>query len=143
MFTSMFPILVTPDLPRSLHFYRDLLGASETYRFPDSGPPAYVALQIGESPIGIGQQPVPSPAGADEDAAAVPADGNRAFSLWVYTDDCDEAVRRLAGAGVRILAPPADQPWGERVARVSDPDGIEVHIGSAPQALRQGTEPSS
>lgn len=92
MFTSMFPILATPDLQRSLHFYRDLLGATETYRFPDTGPPIFV---------------------------------------WVYADDCDEAVRRLADAGVRVLAMPQDQPWGERVARVSDPDGTEVHIGSA------------
>ena len=71
MFTSMFPILTTTDLDRSLHFYRDLLGAEVTYRFPDSGPPVYVALRIGES------------------------------------------------------------RGGERVARVSDPYGTEVHIGSA------------
>ena len=129
----MFPILTTPDLERSLHFYRDLLGATETYRFPDTGPPVYVSLQIGESPIGIGQaQPAPSLLGLDQRGdAQVQPDRDRPFSLWGYAADCDEAVRRLADAGVRILAMPEDQPWGERVARVSDPDGTEVHIGSA------------
>jgi lactoylglutathione lyase len=38
-------------------------------------------------------------------------------------------VRRLAAAGVPVTEPPADQPWGERVARVLDPDGTEVIIG--------------
>jgi lactoylglutathione lyase len=131
MFTSMFPILTTPDLERSLHFYRDLLGATETYRFPDSGPPVYVALQIGDNPIGIGQAAPPSSKDGMTDAAAAEPDRARPFSLWVYADDCDEAVRLLADAGVRVLAQPEDQPWGERVARVSDPDGTEVHIGSA------------
>ena len=131
MFTSMFPILTTTDLDRSLHFYRDLLGATETYRFPDSGPPVYIALRIGESAIGIGQAAPPSSADAVTATADARRDLGRPFSLWVYADDCDQAVRRLADAGVRVLAQPEDQPWGERVARVSDPDGTEVIIGSA------------
>ena len=28
-----------------------------------------------------------------------------------------------------VLEEPADQPWGERVARVSDPDGNTVIVG--------------
>jgi lactoylglutathione lyase len=30
---------------------------------------------------------------------------------------------------VTIVEDPVDQPWGERVARVLDPDGSVVHIG--------------
>jgi len=48
----------------------------------------------------------------------------------VYVDDCDAMVEKLRVAGVSIVAEPADQPWGERVARVHDPDGIEVILGS-------------
>jgi len=54
--------------------------------------------------------------------------------LWVYADDCDAAVDRLRAAGVTVLAEPADEPWGERVARVLDPDGNQVLIGSPPPA---------
>jgi lactoylglutathione lyase len=50
----------------------------------------------------------------------------------VYTDDCDAAVVRLRNGGVRIVEEPCDQPWGERVARVLDPDGNTVIIGSPP-----------
>ena len=51
------------------------------------------------------------------------------FSLWVYGEDCDAAVEHLREAGVRILEEPADQPWGERIARVADPDGNVVIVG--------------
>jgi uncharacterized glyoxalase superfamily protein PhnB len=43
-------------------------------------------------------------------------------------------VNRLRGAQVRVTEEPADQPWGERVARVLDPDGNEIIVG---QKLRR------
>ena len=51
-------------------------------------------------------------------------------SLWLYTDDVDAAVEMLRAAGVSVVAEAADQPWGERVASVADPDGYTVHIGA-------------
>lgn len=119
MFTELFPILATADMPRALAFYRDLLGGVVGYEFPGpDGMPAYVALDIGASHVGIGLQ-----------AAADAGRGPRSMSLWLYTDDCDAAVERLRAAGVTITEEPADQPWGERVARALDPDGNEVIIG--------------
>jgi len=44
-------------------------------------------------------------------------------------DDCDAAVERLRGGGATIVEEPVDQPWGERVARVLDPDGNLVLVG--------------
>ena len=118
MFSTLFPILATRDLAGSLGFYRDLLGGTVAYEFPGpDGEPAYVALDIGDAHLGIGGDPDLS-------------DGPSArFSLWVYTGDCDAAVERLRAAGVTIVEEPADQPWGERVARVLDPDGNLVLIG--------------
>ena len=40
MFQEAFPILTAGDMARALGFYRDLLGCTVTYRFPD-GEPAY------------------------------------------------------------------------------------------------------
>jgi len=51
-------------------------------------------------------------------------------SLWLYADDVDIAVTELRDAGVRVVAEPTDQPWGERVASVADPDGYTVHLGA-------------
>jgi lactoylglutathione lyase len=125
MFTSMFPILVTADLRAALGFYRDLLGATVTYEFPGpDGQPGYVGLELGSSHLGIGRDP---------EAAGEP---NECFSLWVYADDCDAAIERLRAARVTIVSEPADQPWGERVARVLDPDGNMVIVGQSKSAAR-------
>ncbi len=118
MFTQLFPILTTPDLDRALRFYRDLLGGTVTYQFPPENEPGYVAIDLGRSHLGIGRQ--------DQPGDLV----NNRIALWVYADDCDAAVDLLRAAGVTIVEEPADQPWGERVARVLDPDGNEVIIGA-------------
>jgi lactoylglutathione lyase len=128
MFTTVFPILVTSDLGAALGFYRDLLGGTVSYEFrgPD-GEPGYVALELGTAHLGLVRDP---------DANAGPSPR---FSLWVYAEDCDAAVERLREGGVTIVEEPTDQPWGERVARVLDPDGNVVLIGQhgAPAADAQ------
>lgn len=118
MFTDAFPIIHTSDLPRALGFYRDLLDGDVVYRFPEEGEPGFVAMDIGSSHLGIAYV-------EDLEAAA----GDRRFALWVYAEDCDAAVDRLRAGGAPITAEPADQPWGERMARVLDPDGNEVIVG--------------
>lgn len=115
MFRTLFPILVTTDLDRSLGFYRDLLRGTVTYQFPDDGPPVYVSVTVGDGSLGIG---------VDRESADVGR-----THLWVTVDDCDQAVAHLAAAGVVVVSPPEDQPWGERVARVLDPDGNQVSLG--------------
>jgi lactoylglutathione lyase len=119
MFTSAFPILSTPDLPQALVFYRDLLEGTVTYQFPEEGEPRYVGLDIGSTHLGLGH-----------DAAAPEGPGGQRVVLWVYADDCDAAVDRLRAAGMEILEEAADQPWGEKTARVADPDGNELIIAS-------------
>ena len=119
MALELFPIISTADLERALGFYRDLLGGTVTYEFPGpDGKPGYVGLDIGTSHLGIGH---------DAGEADVPG---RRMSLWIYVDDCDATVGRLRDAGVEVVGEPADQPWGERVARVRDPDGNEVIVGA-------------
>ena len=118
MISQVFPILSTPDLPRALAFYRDLLGGTVEFEYTDpDGQVVYAGLDLGESHLGIGFGP------------DLPATPQRHISLWVYTDDCDATVERLRAAGTPITEEPVDQPWGERVARVRDPDGNEVIVG--------------
>jgi lactoylglutathione lyase len=120
MFTEAFPILTTRDLPRLLGFYQGLLGFTETYRFPTEGRPAYVGLQLGSPAcqLGIGEEADPDP----------PAGAAQRFDLCVYAEDCDAAVAHLRAHGVKIIEEPADMPWGERAARVADPDGNRLLV---------------
>jgi lactoylglutathione lyase len=118
VFTETFPIITTPDLKRALAFYRDLLGGDVEYQFPPEGEPIYVGLNVGSSHLGIAQDP-------EMEAGT----GGQRFALWVYAESCDEAVEALRAGGAIVTQEPADQPWGERVARVLDPDGNDVIVG--------------
>lgn len=121
-FESIFPIISTRDLPRMLGFYEGLLDGEVRYRFPSEGSPVFVTVRIGSDEIGIAA------------STDVSGDTDRRVALWIYVDDCDIAVAHLRAAGVTIVDEPADQPWGERIARLLDPDGNEVIAGSRSSA---------
>src|SRR5437868_2006687 len=114
-FHGAFPILHTADLARALAFYRDVLCFEERYRFPEDEEPAYVSVALGELSLGLVLEKLPAPPGR--------------MTLWLYADDVDAEIERLRGAGVRITMEPADQPWGERLAAILDPDENPIHIG--------------
>jgi lactoylglutathione lyase len=118
MVESAFPILTTGDLERALGFYRDVLGGVVSYAFPPEGPPAYVGVDLGSSHLGIGHD------------TAVDLEAPQRIALWVYVADCDAAVAAVRAAGGTVLEEPVDQPWGERVARVADPDGNRIVVGA-------------
>jgi len=84
VFDELFPIVATPDVARALRFYRDQLGGTVTYQFPDEGDPAYVSVRIGVSAVGITRQTEPGTTANDR------------ISLWLYAEDCDAGSRRPA-----------------------------------------------
>jgi lactoylglutathione lyase len=120
MIQSAFPIITTSQLGSLIEFYVDRLGGRVTYQFPKGTTPVYVGVELGSSALGISQE------------EGLSYEGRQRFSLWIYVDSVDETVDALRGSGTPIVAEPEDQPWGERIARVSDPDGNEVIIGVTP-----------
>ncbi|MBG0564634.1 VOC family protein [Actinoplanes aureus] len=121
-FRDVSTILYVEDLDASLVFYRDLLGFAQTYQFPPDGTAVFVGLEHGislaavnDGELGSHGQPIRMRVG-------------RPFELCVYTDDVDKALSTLRARQVPVLAEPADQPWGERMAYVADPDGNPVMI---------------
>jgi len=120
---SLFPILLTRDLPRLVGFYETALDATVDYRFAGGDEDDYVSLRVGAASLGIGRDP-----GAPDAAA-----GDR-IALWLYVDDVDEVFARWTEAGGDAVQAPADMPWGERVAQVRDPDGNLVNLGAEPAA---------
>ncbi len=121
-YRDAFPIIYTADLPRALTFYRDALGFTETFRFPADGEAQFVAMQLDDS-TGIALS------GPGESLHGRPVQpGARGFELCLYVDEVDAAVADLAKRGYEVLLAPADQPWGERMAYVADPDGNPVMI---------------
>ncbi|MEU4561054.1 VOC family protein [Actinoplanes sp. NPDC023936] len=120
VFRDAHPIVYVQDVTASLGFYRDLLGFTETYRFGE-----FVSLQLGTSAISVVQ--VTDGQDGSHGLPIRPRAGHQ-FELCVYTDDVDAAIGELRNKGVPVLVEPADQPWGERMAYVADPDGHPVMI---------------
>lgn len=120
---SLFPILISRDLPRLVSFYEHALHGRVRYRFGSPIQDDYVSLSVGEASLGIGRDP----------AAPVAGTGDR-VSLWFYVDDVDSAFARWMTAGGDVVQEPADMPWGERAAQVRDPDGNLVNLGAEASA---------
>ncbi|MEU1395732.1 VOC family protein [Micromonospora zamorensis] len=99
-------IVSVADRERALTLYRDALGLAEKYTAGDmvtlAVPGAGIELMLHERP------PTPGLAGV-------------AVSFLV--SDVDATTARARKAGAQVVDAPADQPWGERQAVLTDPDG--------------------
>ena len=122
MFRDCLPNLYCADLDAALRFYRDLLGFTESFRYPRDGPLQHVELRLGGTTIAL------STPEALAGYGLVPATRGEPFELAVRADDVDRATEQLRAAGVPVLREPWDASNGQRVAYVTDPDGNRVHL---------------
>lgn len=120
-------MLVVSDLAISVAFYHDLLGGAVAYRFPDDDP-VFVTVRLGTSEIGIGSLPAEPVHGQ----AQRPASGHR-IELCLYVSDVGEVVTLARSRNVPVLLDPCDQPWGERIAYIADPDGNLLMLTQRPR----------
>ncbi len=118
-----FPVLYARDPERVAGFYRELLGFAEIFRMPDDGPAGYIGLQLEDSRLGVVDNAWPLDQGID-------AGDKPRGELFVYVDDVDASVQTVRDAGATVIAEPVDQPWGERVAYVADPEGGPVALAA-------------
>lgn len=116
-----YAIFYVSDLERSVAFYRDTIGlplrlqAEQYAEFATAG--AKFALFARSGLAGLIGRQAPQ--------ARVPwPQGEVAF----FCRDVDAEHNRLAAAGVEVLAPPTDRPWGERTLHVADPDGNVIEL---------------
>ena len=122
MASTVRTVLLTADVEHLAAFYRGLLDAVDTDRFPGQGRPAYLGLRVGDSDLGV----------SVTEAAAAGEPGPPRFLLSVEVDDVDAHLARVEGLGGRVQGPATDMPWGQRVAHVTDPDGNTVNLTSSP-----------
>ena len=113
-------ILCTPGIERLRGFYTELFGATQTLRVPDDGPVFYLGLRVGGSELGLVVNDSVSTGSARET-------GQRLL-ISVEVDDVDATLERVEQLGGRVLGPPNDMPWGQRVAHIEDPDGDAVNL---------------
>ena len=117
-------VLLRPvDYERSVAFYRDVLGL-HTYREWVTG----TVLFLGGGLLELSR-------------SAGPVVDDK-ISLWLQVRDVDAEFDRLAAAGVEVVEPPVDEPWGLREARVRDPDGLMLVLVEIPpdHPMRRGRD---
>jgi uncharacterized glyoxalase superfamily protein PhnB len=113
---SVTPQLTLPACVEALAFYAKAFGAKEKARAADpSGKKIWHAeLQIGDSVV-FANDAFPEMGGP----------GPQVACLWLYGEDVDGRFARAVEAGVKVVMPPADMFWGDRMCKVTDPWGNE------------------
>ena len=102
--------LYQPNASVLLDFLKLAFGAEEVgRRHEEGGRLDHAFVRIGEVLIEMGDVAESEP--------------RRAYGFYMYTDDVDAVYHRAVAAGAVSLLPPADQPFGDRMAVLRDPFG--------------------
>ncbi len=111
------PRVTFKDAAKAIEFYKNALGAEETFRFatPNGIPAAEIA--IGNSTIMLSEE---WPEGGRFSAETL---GQSPVWLTLAVDKVDSFVEHAAKAGMKIMRPPSDQFYGHRDALLTDPFG--------------------
>src|SRR6266513_1252777 len=94
------PVIVTPSLPLLLAFYKAQLGNAELGMVAD-----------GDADVTVPQRILLNVNVAD-----------------LGVGDVESLLEHVETLGGRVLGPPNDMPWGQRVAHILDPDGNTVTL---------------
>ena len=116
-FGRLAPALPVADLERSLDFYTRVLGMTCT--FTNGTPPCFAIVERDAAELLLEVD------GAA--AAAAPARATNAVHLLV--SDARAFHDALAAAGVPIVKPLRDAPYGLRDFVFTDPDGHRIDVG--------------
>ena len=108
------PVIVTPSLPLLLAFDRALFGAVEISLTPDQCPRSTWACRSATPNLAwwrTGRRILTRRSGsANRDVGDL------------NVGDVDGLLEHVEALGGRVLGPPNDMPWGQRVAHIQDPD---------------------
>ena len=114
------PSLTVNDLPRSLRWYRDVLGFKVSQEWKSGGKVMGAAVRAGTVEFWLGQ---------DDFAKGRDRAKGEGFRLYCTTaQDIDQLADVIKARGGVLEQEPADQPWGARDFTVLDPDGFKITI---------------
>jgi uncharacterized glyoxalase superfamily protein PhnB len=118
---SLTASLTVRDLPKSVAWYRDVVGFTVDQEYEREGTLRAASLKAGVVRILLSQ---------DDGAKGMDRKRGEGFSLqFTTTQVIDEIANRIKTAGGTLESEPADM-WGARVFRLIDPDGFKLVISS-------------
>jgi len=115
--------LTVPDFDKAVAFYRDALGLEQLAGW-SSEDGRVVLLDAGKARLELFDERQAATVDAIEAGRRV--SGIVRFAVEV--DDADATAVRLVAAGAEKVAPPVTTPWGDRNARLTAPDGMQLTL---------------
>ncbi len=119
-YTAVTPYLIVEGAAGFIDFLVSAFGAVERFRMPmPEGGIGHAEVEIGGVPIMLSD-------------ALPPEYPPTSTLIHLYVDDCDAVYAQALAAGATSVAEPADQFYGDRLGRITDPNGnhwsISTHI---------------
>ncbi len=120
-------VIMVKDIPASRKFYEEILGQKVLM---DHG------MNIGyQGGFAIWQKDYASQVIFNQPNAQITPDGCHAMEIYFESEELDEIHQKLIAAGIQFVHDLIEQPWGQRVLRVYDPDRTIVEIGEPMSAV--------
>lgn len=126
-FHTITPYVIVQDAPGLIEFTKQVFGAEELFRAVGGAGGIHCEVRIGDSMMMLGG----GFEGSHFQGPYMPT------ALHIFPGDADSFYKKALQAGATSIAPPTDQPYGERSASVSDPFGNRWYIArqTAPEPL--------
>ena len=118
--------LTTQDFERLASFYRAGLGLEPSQVWPADQGRALV-LDMGRATLEVFDEKQAQT--VDQTEVGKRVSGQIRFALRVA--DLDAAMKRLAAHGATVVHGPVVAPWGDKMARYQDPDGMQITVYQA------------
>jgi lactoylglutathione lyase len=122
-----YSIVYVPDVAATIEFYESAFGL--TRRFIADGN-SYGELDTGGTVLAFSEYSMADTHLPDGVVHHDPAGPPAPFEIALVTDDVAGAFAHAVASGAMVVNPPAEQPWGQTVSRVRDPDGVLIEICS-------------
>lgn len=131
------PYLTVKGAAKAIEFYKSAFGATEFLRMEaPGGQIGHAEIRIGDSPIMLSDE-FPEMGGRSPETL-----GGTSVMIHLYVDDVDAMSSKAIAAGAIVLAPVADQFYGDRGGKLGDPFGHVWWLAShkedlAPDEIRK------
>lgn len=109
-------VLITDNFERSKKFYTEVLGFSIDHEVPED---EYIQFKLENTILAVFSRKEMLKV-LDKKYLSKPGGALYTFS---EVEDVDQTIKDLKAKGVNIIKEPKDQPWGQRTAYFTDPDG--------------------
>ena len=132
---AVIPSIRTADLKRALAFYTDTLGFSVRRGTEEE---SNMSLVRGDANIML-EGPTAFYSEGYNSAIRERLGTPSASAMYIEATDLEELNAKLIEAGIAIIDPLADRPWGQSELTVADPDGNWLTFWKSPQATQDVT----